>query len=228
MADILIRGGTIVDGTGAPRYAADVRVSGGTIAEIGSGLATRGGEQVVDATGCYVTPGFIESHTHYDATMWWQPDLDPLPGNGATTVILRQLRLHRRTALQGEGGAAGDDQDLLLLRGYPAQALPRAMCRGIGRHGPNIKASMAKNVKLPTNYAAFVGHIALRLATMGIEAWERAATPAEIARMAELLEDALAAGALGLSDNLHDHDGDNRPIPTLLAGRCRVRGAVRS
>jgi N-acyl-D-amino-acid deacylase len=64
---------------------------------------------------------------------------------------------------------------------------------------------------------AYVGHIALRLAAMGMEAWERAATPAEIARMAELLDDALAAGALGLSDNMHDHDGENRPVPSLLA-----------
>ena len=57
------------------------------IAEVGAGL-TPNGEREIDATGCYVTPGFIESHTHYDASMWWQPDLDPLPGYGATTMVL--------------------------------------------------------------------------------------------------------------------------------------------
>src|SRR5262249_6918551 len=83
----LIKGGMIVDGTGRAAYKGDLRVQDGVIVEIGQNLAADGAD-VVDAAGCYVTPGFIESHTHYDATMWWQPDLDPLPGYGATTVIL--------------------------------------------------------------------------------------------------------------------------------------------
>ena len=87
MTDILIKNGTVVDGTGAPAFKADVRVKDGVIAEVGESLAPAG-ERVFDASGCHVTPGFIESHTHYDGTMWWQPDLDPLPGYGATTMIL--------------------------------------------------------------------------------------------------------------------------------------------
>ena len=70
MSDMLIQGGTVVDGTGAPTFKADVRVTGGMIAEVGPNLSARAGERVFDAAGCYVTPGFIESHTHYDATMW--------------------------------------------------------------------------------------------------------------------------------------------------------------
>src|ERR1051325_139284 len=88
MTDMLIRGGTVIDGTGAKAFEADVRIAGDRIVEVGKGLSPKAGEELFDAAGCYVTPGFIESHTHYDATMWWQPDLDPLPGNGATTVIL--------------------------------------------------------------------------------------------------------------------------------------------
>ena len=80
MSAMLIKNGTVVDGTGAPAFAADVRVVGGTIAEVGPNLAARAGERVFDAAGCYVTPGFIESHTHYDASMWWDSKLDPLPG----------------------------------------------------------------------------------------------------------------------------------------------------
>ena len=76
---------------------------------------------------------------------------------------------------------------------------------------------MTRQVSVPANYAIFVGHIAIRLAVMGLEAWKRVATPAEIARMAELLDDALAAGALGLSTNLQDHDGHDRPEPSLVA-----------
>ena len=82
MTGMLIKGGTVVDGTGAPPFAADVRIADGMITEVGPGLAAKG-ERVFDAAGCQVTPGFIESHTHYDGTMWWQPDLDPLPGYGA-------------------------------------------------------------------------------------------------------------------------------------------------
>src|SRR5438067_2796116 len=88
MADILIKGGTVVDGTGAPAFPADVRVRGKIIAEVAPGLEPADGERVIDAAGCFVSPGFIESHTHFDATMWWQPDLDPLPGYGATTVVM--------------------------------------------------------------------------------------------------------------------------------------------
>ena len=79
---MLIKGGKVVDGTGAPGFEADVRVADGLIAEVGAGLEPAAGEEVVDAAGCVVTPGLIESHTHFDGIMWWQPDLDPLPGCG--------------------------------------------------------------------------------------------------------------------------------------------------
>src|SRR4051812_22535820 len=87
MSEMLIQGGIVVDGTGAPSFQADVRIAGDRIVEVGKNLSLRSGEEAFDATGCFVAPGFIEGHTHYDATMWWQPDLDPLPGVGATTVI---------------------------------------------------------------------------------------------------------------------------------------------
>src|SRR5215211_4093324 len=88
MEGMLIRGGRVVDGTGAPAYRADVRVQNGLIAEIAPGLTPVSGERVFEAAGCEVTPGFIEVHTHMDAVMWWQPSLDPLPGFGVTTVVM--------------------------------------------------------------------------------------------------------------------------------------------
>ena len=84
----LIRGGTVVDGTGAPGVRADVRIRDGRIHALAQGLVPLPGEHVDDASGCFVAPGFIESHTHFDGTMWWQPDLDPLPGYGVTTVVM--------------------------------------------------------------------------------------------------------------------------------------------
>jgi N-acyl-D-amino-acid deacylase len=216
MSGILIRGGTVIDGTGASGFSADVRISNGVITEIGAQLAPRAGETLHDASGCYVAPGFIEAHTHYDATMWWQPDLDPLPGNGATTVILGNCGF--AAAPMSPDKAA--QMEMIKIFSF-FEDIP------IGPFLANVpwdwekwseyKASLTSRVKVPANYAIFVGHIAIRLAVMGCEAWDRVATPAEIARMAELLDDALAAGALGLSDNLHDHDGENRPIPTLVA-----------
>ncbi|MFM7028227.1 MAG: N-acyl-D-amino-acid deacylase family protein [Chakrabartia sp.] len=215
MSDLLIKHGTVVDGTGAPAFAADVRVKDGVIAEVGPNLAPAG-ERVVDASGCYVTPGFIESHTHYDGTMWWQPDLDPLPGYGATTMILGNCGfspapLHKYMPAQREMiGIFSFFEDI--PEGPFMKNLPWDWNKW-----SEYRASSERNVRVPLNYAAYVGHIAIRLAVMGIEAWDRAATPEEIAQMADLLDDALAAGALGLSDNLHDHDGTNRPVPSLKA-----------
>ena len=215
MSDILIRNGTVVDGTGAPAYKSDVRIHGGSIAEVGPDLKANG-EREFDASGCYVTPGFIESHTHYDGTMWWQNDLDPLPSYGATTMILGNCGfspapLHKYMPAQREMiGIFSFFEDI--PEGPFMQNLPWDWNKW-----SEYRASAERNVRVPLNYAAYVGHIAIRLAAMGVEAWEREATPAEIAKMCELLDDALAAGALGLSDNMHDHDGQNRPVPTLKA-----------
>jgi N-acyl-D-amino-acid deacylase len=215
MGDILIKNGTVVDGTGAAAFAADVRVNNGMISEIGQDLVPRG-ERVFDATGCYVTPGFIESHTHYDGTMWWQPDLDPLPSYGATTMIMGNCGfspapLHKYMPAQREMiGIFSFFEDI--PEGPFMKNLPWDW-----NTWSEYRASTERNVRVPLNYAAYVGHIAIRLAAMGVEAWERKATPDEIAKMAELLDDALAAGALGMSDNMHDHDGSNRAVPSLLA-----------
>ena len=215
MTGMLIKGGTVVDGTGAPPYAADVRIADGMITEVGPGLAAKG-ERVFDAAGCQVTPGFIESHTHYDGTMWWQPDLDPLPGYGATTMILGNCGfspapLHKYMPAQREMvGIFSFFEDI------PMEPFLTNLPWDWNRWS-EYKASVERNVKVPLNYAAYVGHIAIRLAVMGVEAWTRAATAEEIARMADQLDDALAAGALGMSDNMHDHDGQNRPVPTLMA-----------
>jgi N-acyl-D-aspartate/D-glutamate deacylase len=214
--DLLIRGGQVIDGSASPAIRADVRLRGGAIAELGPELTPEVGEKVFDATGCYVAPGFIESHTHFDGTMWWQPDLDPLPGNGVTSVIMGNCGfalapLHEDPAVREQVvkifSFFEDIPEAPFLQNLPWD----------WKTWSEYRASVEKNVRVPTNYAAFVGHIALRLAVMGMDAWERAATPDEIARIAELLDDALSAGALGISTNLMDHDGEDRPVPSLHA-----------
>ncbi len=215
MNDMLIKNGTVVDGTGAPAFRADVRIRDGVIAEVAAGLEAQG-ERVFDANGCYVTPGFIESHTHYDASMWWQPDLDPLPSYGATTMILGNCGFTMAPLHPSQEAREEVMGIFSFFEDIPLEPFKQHVSWDWNTWS-EYRKSFEKRLQVPLNYASFVGHIPLRLAAMGMDAWNRAATPEEIAKMAELLDDALAAGALGLSDNLHDHDGDNRPVPTLLA-----------
>ncbi len=216
MSNILIRGGTVVDGTGAKPFKADVRVSGGKIAEIAPNLTANAGEEVFDAAGCYVAPGFIEAHTHYDSTMWWQPDLDPLPGYGATTVIMGACGFSAAPLSTDKAAQMEMIKIFSFFEDIPLEPFLKHLPFDWQKWS-EYKKSMTTRVKLPLNFANYVGHIAIRIAVLGPDAWNRAATADERKKMAELLEDALAAGALGLSTNLLDHDGENRPIPTLMA-----------
>lgn len=212
----LIKGGTIVDGTGAPAYKADVRVTGDMIAEIAPDLERQGREQIVDATGCYVAPGFMETHNHFDAPMWWLPSMEPMPGYGVTTSINGNC---------GFGPAPVSDdprvrEEAVKIFSFFEDIPEKPFMDRLPwdwKKWSEYRASLERNVKLPVNFAAFCGHIPLRLTVMGLDAWERAATPDEIERMAELLDDALAAGAIGLSTNYLDNDGHDRPIVTKLA-----------
>jgi N-acyl-D-aspartate/D-glutamate deacylase len=216
MSDLLIRNGIVVDGTGAPAYPADVRVEAGMIAQVGLGLKSKNGEKVYDAAGCFVTPGFIESHTHYDATMWWQPDLDPLPGYGTTTIIGGNCGFAAAPIADEKTAQLEMVKIFSFFEDIPLGPFLKNVPWN-WRRWSEYKESLTKSVRLPTNYSMYVGHISIRLAVMGIEAWDRTARPDEIQKMAALLDDALAAGALGMSDNLLDHDGQNRKIPTLVA-----------
>lgn len=216
MGDMLIRGGTVVDGTGAAGFKADVRVKGDRIVEVGKGLTPQDSEETFDATGCYVTPGFIEGHTHYDATMWWQPDLDPLPGVGATTVITGNCGFTAAPMSQDKAAQLEMVKIFSFFEDIPLEPFLKNVPWD-WTSWPEYKESVKEKVRLPLNNAAFVGHIAIRMAAMGTDAWDRAANAEERVIMAKMLDEALAAGALGLSTNLLDHDGENRPIPTLVA-----------
>jgi N-acyl-D-aspartate/D-glutamate deacylase len=213
---MLIKGGTVVDGSGAPSYPADVRVANGLIVEIGQGLTAGIGEREFDAGGCYVTPGLIETHNHWDGGVWWSPNLDPLPGYGATTSINGNCGFSMAPAPQTEE----DKQDVIDIFNY-FEDIPEEPMRAIvpwdWTKWSEYKASMERNVRVPLNFCAFCGHIPMRLSVMGQDAWKRAATPAEIRAMCALLEDALAAGAMGLSSNFLDYDKYERPLPSQLA-----------
>ena len=173
MNSSLIRGGTLIDGTGATGYQADLRVENGVITEIASALAPQPGESVQDATGCIVAPGFIETHTHFDGTMWWEPELKPLAGFGATTVIMGNCGFS--VAPLSDDPKVRDEVVSIFSFFEDIPAAPfRTELPWSWKTWSEYKEALTAQVKVPTNYGAFVGHIALRLAVLGMDAWERA------------------------------------------------------
>src|SRR3954467_3991318 len=91
--DLLVRGGTVVDGTGAAGVRADVRVRQGVITQVAEGLRPEDGEDVLDAGGAVVAPGFIDNHSHFDPSLFWDPFADPMPQHGVTTVLIGNCSL---------------------------------------------------------------------------------------------------------------------------------------
>jgi N-acyl-D-aspartate/D-glutamate deacylase len=213
---LLIKGGTMVDGSGAPAVHTDVRIRAGRITEVAPGLQPAKGERVIDATDCYVTPGFIETHNHWDGGVWWAPNMEPLPAYGVTTSINGNCGFSMAPA----SPRAEDKADIIDIFNF-FEDIPQAPMESLvpwdWSTWSEYKASMQRQVKLPLNFASFCGHIALRLFVMGQESWNRAATEEEIRQMCALLDDALRAGAMGLSSNQLDYDRHERPLPSQRA-----------
>jgi N-acyl-D-amino-acid deacylase len=212
----LIKNGTVVDGTGAPGYAADVRVRDGRIVEIGQDLARQPRERVFDAKGCIVAPGTIEQHNHWDAAIWWSPMMEPAAAYGITTSINGSCGFSMAPLRAEE-----DIRDQVIeIYNYFEDVPEKPMLSHVPWNWQSwgeYRAVTEAKVKVPVNFAAFCGHVTLRIAAMGADAWERAATPVEIERMCAMLDEALASGALGLSSNLLDYDKRERPLPPMVA-----------
>jgi N-acyl-D-amino-acid deacylase len=210
---ILIRGGTVIDGTGAAGRRADVAVRDGVITGIGDGLD---GDLVLDAVGQVVAPGFIDIHTHYDAQVFWDPALTPSSWHGVTTVVagncgfsIAPCRPEHHDLLVHTLEHVEDMSPATLQAGVPwdFETFPDYL-DSVERRGTVI------------NYAAYIGHTALRLYVMGDEGYDRAeATDEELDRMAAIVRDAVAAGAAGFaSSSSATHSGDGgRPVPSRLA-----------
>ncbi len=211
---ILIKNGTVVDGTGADAFRADVRVDAGRIVEVGPDLAAATGERVIDATGCYVTPGFIETHNHWDGGVWWSPMMEPAAAYGITTSINGNCGFSMAPA---KPEILQDVVDIFnFFEDIPEEPMQK-LVPWDWQKWSEYKASFLRNVKTPVHFATFAGHIPIRLCVMGEAAWERAASAAEIGQMCELLDDAMQAGAMGLSSNQLDYDKHDRPLPSQQA-----------
>jgi N-acyl-D-aspartate/D-glutamate deacylase len=210
---VVIRNGTVVDGTGSPGRRADVTVADGVIAEIGEDLS---GALELDATGCVVAPGFIDIHTHYDAQVFWDPSLTPSSWHGVTTVVagncgfsIAPLRNADRDLMVDTLRVVEDMDGDTLREGVPWDAFET--------YAEYLDAIAVRGVRL--NFAGYVGHTAVRIYTMGDDAFERAATADEIVQMQEIVRAAIRAGALGVSSSSSPgHRGaGGRPVPSRLA-----------
>lgn len=210
--DLLIRGASLVDGTGAPARQANVGVREGRIVRVGA--EAESAEEVIEADGLMVTPGFVDPHTHYDAQLGWDPNASPSNLHGVTSVI---------------GGNCGfsiapieaEDADyirrmLAVVEGMPLKALEQGLAwdwHSFGEWLDGLDGATAVNAGF------LVGHSALRCTVMGEAAVGNEATPDQVARMRALLAESLAEGGLGLSSSRsfahRDWEGD--PVPSRAA-----------
>lgn len=200
--DLLIRNGTVIDGTRAPRYRADVAVRGARIAAIGELKGARGDTEL-DAAGRIVAPGFIDAHTHDDRLLLSAPEMAPKASQGVTTVIAGNCGVSLAPAPNGMPRPVTPPLNLLDEEG------------GWFRF-PDFAAYVEELRARPaaTNCALLVGHTSLRVQTM--DQLERPATAAEIARMREHVAEALAAGAIGVSTGLYYEPAAAAPTEEVI------------
>ena len=206
--DLLVRGGLVVDGMKRVPREADVRVRGGRIVEVEAGLAPDG-EQEIDAGGCFVAPGFIEQHTHYDGSLWWDPSCDPMPAFGTTTCVIGNCG-HSLAPIR-----ARDRSQLIdlycFIEDLPNEAFAEAIPWNWETWPEYARAAAGHATSV--NAAPLVGHTPIRIYVMGDEAWEREATEDELLEMERVLQASLDAGAFGMASSTMDIDRDSRPVP---------------
>ncbi len=223
MIDLLFRDALVFDGSGDEPFRGDVAVGAGRIVAVGARLDVEA-ERTVDAAGLALMPGIIDSHTHFDAQITWDPTLRPSPALGVTTAVIgncgftiapcrpadRELTMRNLTQVEGmsiDALRAGIDWGFETFPEYLAQ---------LERRGSAV------------NVAAYVGHSSVRTWVMGADAALRAATAAEIEAMQEIVRDAMRHGAVGFASSTSPaHNGEGGlPMPSRLASEAEMAALV--
>jgi N-acyl-D-aspartate/D-glutamate deacylase len=213
--DLIVRGGYVIDGTGLPRRRVDVGVRDGTIATLGH-LDDAEAEEVIDADGMIVAPGIVDAHTHYDPQITFDPYATMSCFHGVTTVVAGNC---------GFSVAPCKPEDRQFLSGIFARVEnmdPIALSAITWEEFVTFPEFLAsREGKLGINFACYIGHSNLRRWVMGGDASTRAATDEEIGKMREMVADAMAAGAAGVSSSAAPThlDIDDRPVPSRVAER---------
>ena len=216
--DLLIRNGTVVDGSGAARYRADVGITDGRIAEIGR--IRSAADRTIDADGLIVAPGFIDGHTHMDAQVAWDRIGSCSCWHGVTSVIM------------GNCGFAlapcpPEDREWYARCLTAVEDIPtEAMLAGIDWTWESFPEYLATVDRLPKaiNYGAYIGHSALRMYVMGKRALSEKATEDDLARMAAAVQEAIRAGAMGFSSSRSPTHvtPDDTPVASRIADWSEV------
>ena len=224
IADLVFRGALVVDGSGREPHRGDVAIDGGRIVAVAPSLGRIDAGRTVDAASLALMPGIIDSHTHFDAQITWDPTLAPSPALGVTTAVIgncgftiapcraadRERTMQNLTQVEGMSLAAlraGIDWRFETFPEYLAQLRARGAA---------------------VNVAAYVGHSSVRTWVMGAEAATRAATDVEIGRMQDVVRDAMAHGAVGFATSTSPaHNGEGGlPMPSRLASDAELAALV--
>jgi len=220
--DLLIKNGMLIDGSGLPRYRADVAVRHGRIVAVGR--LREGAREVVDADGLVVAPGFIDGHTHMDAQVFWDPLGTCSCWHGITTVVMGNCGFSLAPCAEA-------DKHLVVRNLERAEDISgAAMAAGIRWSWTTFPEWLDTLEALPKgiNYTGYVGHCALRTHVMGDRAFEQAATEDDLRAMERELRDAIRAGAMGFTTTrspIHETP-DGRPVASRLATWDEVRRLV--
>jgi len=214
MFEYIIRGATVIDGTGAPGIVADIAVNDGRIVAIGD--VAENGATELDATGLMVIPGIIDPHTHYDAQLFWDPSASPSNLHGVTTIIGGNCGFTLAPINPDDAGYIS--RMMAKVEGMPLVALEEGVPWTWESFGDYLGALEGK---LGVNAGFLVGHCALRRKVMGAERHSEIATDEEIAAMRALLAESIDAGGLGFSSSQSrtHSDGEGVPINSSFADR---------
>lgn len=209
--DTIIRNGTLIDGSGEGAFTGDLAITDGQIAAIGTVEGTA--VQELDAAGLAVAPGFIDIHTHFDPQLCWDGYATPSMEHGITTVVIGNCSLSL-APIHGREGADKVVAMFGVIEDIKKKTFDEAVpfsWESFPEYLEHIRGGLGINV------GALIGHSALRFYVMGAASQERTATEAELAQMCALVEEAMAAGALGISSSYVDMDENGDPVPSQYA-----------
>jgi len=220
--DLVIKDGMVIDGSGLPRYRADVGVRKGQIVTIGR--IRESAREVLDAEGHVVAPGFVDGHTHMDAQIFWDPLGQSSCFHGITTAVMGNCGFTLAPC-------AAANKDLVIRNLQRAEDLsPEAMEAGIKWGWTTFPEFLDCVEALPKgiNYAGYIGHSALRTYVMGERAFEQPASETDMKAMENELRDAICAGAIGFTTSRSpSHETpDDRPVASRIAKWDEVRRLV--
>ncbi len=223
MLDLLIRGAQLFDGAGGDSWIGDVGVVGGRIAYIGPRCADVS-QRTLDANGLALMPGIIDSHTHFDAQITWDPHVRPSPALGVTTAVIGNCGFTIAPCRPEDRESTM--RNLTQVEGMSIDVLREGIHWGFETFPQYLDQLRAKGSAV--NIAAYVGHSSVRTWVMGEQATRRSATPAEIEAMCDVVREAMRCGAVGFSTSTSPaHNGEGgRPMPSRLAEESEIAALV--